>query len=138
MIEEGKKDKNLRREERSPTPTPFEALELADHFRGLIQGRQPDNLQISLEHWAKTRDAWGHVFRLMASKDGRGWGDMRRVLDWSQADAFWSSNILSATKFRQKYDTLNAQSTRQVTTKTGGLSCKDLMDRAERLRKEGR
>jgi len=50
----------------------------------------------------KNRDA----IRLMLDKDGHTVDQIARAIRWCQADEFWRSNILSASKLREKYDQL--------------------------------
>lgn len=47
--------------------------------------------------------------RLMLDRDRRDPHEIRRVIDWATADPFWASNIGSAAKLREKYETLHAQ-----------------------------
>ncbi|MFA5307747.1 MAG: hypothetical protein WC365_09920 [Candidatus Babeliales bacterium] len=55
----------------------------------------PDNLQ----GWAKGFD---EIFRI----DKRSTGEASEILQFSQRDSFWKSNILSPKSFRKHYDTL--------------------------------
>jgi len=45
----------------------------------------------------------------MHERDERPWEELRETLLWSQRDAFWQGNILSAEKLRKQYDLLRAQ-----------------------------
>lgn len=47
--------------------------------------------------------SWADAFDKCNRLDGRAWDDIARVLKFSQEDAFWQGNILSGTKFREKY-----------------------------------
>lgn len=47
--------------------------------------------------------AWALEFDRCHRLDGRSWEEIRRVLEFSQRDSFWQSNILSGGKFREKY-----------------------------------
>jgi hypothetical protein len=51
------------------------------------------------QQWAREFD---RIFRI----DGRDTNDVRVVIDWSQADPFWLTNILSPAKLRKQYDRL--------------------------------
>lgn len=53
-----------------------------------------------------------HMQRLM-TLDGRSEDEIKSVIAWCQADTFWGSNILSAQKLREKWDTLVAQMARK-------------------------
>jgi hypothetical protein len=49
---------------------------------------------------------WRTAARLMLDADGRDLDKALRLLDWTQADPFWSPQVLSMPKFREKYDQL--------------------------------
>lgn len=53
---------------------------------------------------------WADDFRKMIEIDKRDEQHLREVMQWSQRDSFWKGNILSANKFRQKFDQLAVQS----------------------------
>lgn len=53
------------------------------------------------------------AIRLMLDRDGRTVGDIAGCIRWCQADEFWRSNILSASKLREKYDQLRLASQRK-------------------------
>lgn len=57
---------------------------------------------------------WRDAARLLFDRDQRPVPEVVRVLDWSQADDFWRSNILSVPKFREKYDQLKLQMDRRA------------------------
>lgn len=50
----------------------------------------------------KNRDA----ARLLLARDKRPFGEAMELVRWCQRDSFWRSNILSMSKFREKYDRL--------------------------------
>lgn len=50
--------------------------------------------------------AWLDAARLLVQKDGRDPAEAMRVLEWSQRNDFWKTNILSMPTFREKYDQL--------------------------------
>lgn len=59
------------------------------------------------EHgWHKSLKAWLDAARLLIDADKRPAREVAEVLRWCQADPFWSPNIHSMTKFREKYDQL--------------------------------
>lgn len=91
-----------------PKPEPPEALRLADRLAASIRVRGATK-EIAPDRWEKTRIGWARQLRLAHEADGRSWEDIERVLGWSQKDSFWQSNILSADKFREKYDQLKAK-----------------------------
>ena len=67
--------------------------------------KTPDDLQV-----------WALDFDRMMRLDGRSYDQITAVIHFSQTDAFWQANILSAKKLREKYDTLVLQ----AKTKGGG------------------
>ncbi len=71
------------------------SLELAS----LMQSNKP-NVKIG------DPQSWAKHFDLMIRRDKRTVEDIRKVMEWSQKDSFWSSNILSARKLREKFDQL--------------------------------
>ncbi len=52
---------------------------------------------------------WHEAARLMLNVDHRPVAECVALLQWTQSDAFWKSNILSMPKFREKYDTVRLQ-----------------------------
>lgn len=57
----------------------------------------------------KNRDA----MRLLLDKDGRTVEQVETAIRWCQRDEFWRSNILSASKLREKYDQLRLAAQRR-------------------------
>jgi hypothetical protein len=49
---------------------------------------------------------WMNQCRLMRERGGRTPEDIRLMIDFSQTDEFWKSNILSMPKLREKFDQL--------------------------------
>lgn len=49
----------------------------------------------------------------MVELDERDIGKVGRMIEWCQKDSFWSSNILSAKKLREKYDVMARQANRK-------------------------
>ncbi|CZR10872.1 Hypothetical protein Tcol_3111 [Trichococcus collinsii] len=47
---------------------------------------------------------WADDIRKMVELDGRTPQQVQGMIDWSQSDEFWKTNILSAKKLREKYD----------------------------------
>ena len=52
------------------------------------------------------------AMRLLLDRDGRTEEQIANAIRWCQSDEFWRGNILSASKLREKYETLRAQATR--------------------------
>jgi hypothetical protein len=65
----------------------------------LIRQRNPEHKAADLQAWAKHVD-------LMMRVDGRTPERIEQVIRWSQSDPFWSRNILSTAKLREKFDAL--------------------------------
>lgn len=70
------------------------AKEMAD----ILQLRKAPNL-----------DTWADTVRLMVERDGLACDEVISMFKAAQADAFWSSNILSPGKLREKWDRLERQ-----------------------------
>lgn len=81
-------------------------LEFAEWMLSLIVDTQPNFKKPNLESWAKT-------IRLMREKDNRTHHEMGVLWKWARLDSFWQGNILSASKFRDKYDQLSIQKERK-------------------------
>lgn len=56
---------------------------------------------------------WADDIRKMIEIDKRTEDQVSRMIDWSQKHVFWSTNILSARKLREKYDTMAGQANRE-------------------------
>lgn len=56
---------------------------------------------------------WADDIRKMIDIDKRTEEQVRKMIEWCQSDRFWSGNILSAKKLREKYDTMAKQANRQ-------------------------
>lgn len=52
------------------------------------------------------------AMRLLLDRDGRTEEQVATAIRWCQSDEFWRGNILSASKLREKYETLRAQASR--------------------------
>jgi hypothetical protein len=72
----------------------------------LIERIQNNNPTAKVPTTQAAKQSWAKVFDLMMRVDKRPIEDIRAVIAYSQLDKFWSSNILSARKLREKYDTL--------------------------------
>lgn len=71
-------------------------------------------LKQSPEHKKPNLETWAKDVRLMREKDSRSLDDMARVWVWIRNDHFWSANILSMSKFREKYDQIKLKITSEV------------------------
>lgn len=71
----------------------------------LIQKNNPNAKQPNLKAWAKHID-------LAMRRDNRTVEDLEDVIEWCQRDSFWSANILSTQKLRDKFDQLYTRMTK--------------------------
>lgn len=53
---------------------------------------------------------WRDEARRLLDRDRRDFDEAMSLIDWATSHSFWSSNILSIPKFREKYDRLRLQS----------------------------
>lgn len=88
---------------------------VADHAE-LVTGKRP---QIGKR--------WEQQARLMLDADGHTVDDVRAVMAWVTASSFWSPNVLSVPKLRDKWPTLVGQARRDLTqTASGGWLAQEL------------
>lgn len=57
----------------------------------------------------KRNKANANAIRLLLDRDGYTEAEVASVIRWAQADQFWHTNILSASKLREKFATLDSQ-----------------------------
>lgn len=114
--------------ESSTAPSPDDAprsevVELCEHLAAKItaNGNRPPTIG----------KRWYRACRLLIDVDQRTPDQIRRAIDWCQADAFWSANILSMQKLREKYDTLRLHAQRSDVPTLGRRqqATNDLFDR---------
>jgi hypothetical protein len=74
-------------------------IRLSELLFNKIISRNPNHKKPDLQAWAK------HI-GLMIRIDSRPPEDIRRVIEWCQADSFWQSNVLSTEKLRKQFDQL--------------------------------
>lgn len=58
-------------------------------------------------------DTWANDIRLMREQDGRQLRDICELFKWAKSDDFWSPNIQSPAKLREKWDVLHERRTRE-------------------------
>lgn len=88
------------------------ASRLEEHLTRNNPGRKPTAVS--------TIQQWADEVRLMAERDERALSMIRDVLDWSQDDDFWKTNILSMGKLRKKFDQLVLQMRREAKASPNG------------------
>lgn len=93
----------------SPTPDADaaprpEVVELCNHLA--------DKVTLNGNRRPTVGKRWYRACRLLIDVDERTPEQIRKAIDWCQADPFWSTNIHSMQKLREKYDTLRAQARR--------------------------
>lgn len=91
---------------RSDFPPESREHKAAAYLAAKIRTNKPD------ARTPKDLQAWAQEFDLIFRVDGRSAQQVRKVIDWCQADAFWRVNILSAAKLRKQFDTLELASQR--------------------------
>lgn len=95
------KTKQKKKRQHYGDDSPF--LKMAQYLLKQIRAWKPDYvLRGDLQKWADE-------CRKLVELDKRSKVDIKQVVDWATQDAFWQSNILSAKKLREKFDTLQAQ-----------------------------
>ena len=67
-------------------------------------------------HRVKIGKLWYRECRLLIDVDGYTPEQIRKAIDWATADPFWSANIQSMRKLREKYSTLRAQAQHRPTS----------------------
>jgi len=86
-----------------------------------------NNRLVRTPSWGAVKK-WAQDIDKLNRLDGISWANIRAVLEWCQKDSFWSSNILSGKKFREKWDILTAQMNRQGRGKYVGFTDDDQGD----------
>ncbi|MED1122430.1 Replication protein O [Bacillus atrophaeus] len=74
-------------------------MENAEYLFKEIQNNNPDAKKPNLEKWA-------NEFRLMRERDSRTDHQIKYLINWSQQDSFWKTNILSPASLRKQFDRL--------------------------------
>lgn len=90
---------------------------IADNVDGYMQTKDlaPKLRDKTIARWANDIDKAHRI-------DGREWKDLESVLDWALNDDFWSKNIRSGHKFREKYEDLYIKSLPAKSAKPNGPS----------------
>lgn len=81
---------------------------------------------------------WEQQARLMLDNDGRTVDEVRALMAWVTASAFWSTNVLSVPKLRTKWPTLVGQARRDAGAGAAGSWAAREMARAQSFAGGGR
>ncbi|MGX4202214.1 Replication protein O [Bacillus sp. JK74] len=95
-IKNEKNEKNIK-----PSRLKYEIcdMENAEYLFKEIQNNNPDAKKPNLEKWA-------NEFRLIRERDKRTDQQIKYLINWSQQDSFWKTNILSPASLRKQFDRL--------------------------------
>ena len=93
-------DKSPQSQKRYDDNSPY--MKLAQRLLGHIQQRDPKYKDRNMQTWADD-------MRKLVELDKRSIEEVERVLDWSQQDTFWQTNILSPNKLRKHFSKLYQQ-----------------------------
>ena len=93
-------DKSPQSQKRYDDDSPY--IKLAQRLLGHIQQRDPKYKDRNMQTWADD-------MRKLVELDKRSIEEVERVLDWSQQDTFWQTNILSPNKLRKHFSKLYQQ-----------------------------
>lgn len=105
-VNKSNKDKGSKSKKRTYEPDDIN-FKSAQYLWDKIKSNNPETKEPDLQHWSND-------IRLMHERDKRSYEKIKKMTDWCQSDGFWSANILSAKKLRDKYDTMNAQVNRKA------------------------
>lgn len=111
-------EKNIREDETGASEA-ADPLEPSGELTLAVPSQRPDVDQLC-QHLAerivangckppKITKAWKDSARLLLDKDGRDFDKTMRLIDWCQDSEFWRSNVMSMSKFRERYDQLRLQ-----------------------------
>lgn len=94
-----KNGKNGKKERRKEYSSDSDEMRLASYLFAYIKRNNPEAKNPNYQKWA-------HDFNKAIRLDGRTVEKLKAVIEFSQNDSFWQSNILSASKLRDQYDQL--------------------------------
>lgn len=86
-------------------------LMAAEWILGLIRKLNPSFKEPKIESWAND-------IRLMRERDNRTHKDICELFKWANQDKFWSVNILSPSKLRDKWDQLSMKRNAEIAMPT--------------------
>lgn len=67
----------------------------------------PQNIVASIVRWSEDIEKLNRL-------DGRDWAEIESVANWAFSNEFWSTNILSGSKLREKFSTLVARKSKEA------------------------
>ncbi|MDD9149235.1 hypothetical protein OYT88_11790 [Sporolactobacillus sp. CQH2019] len=94
--------KNNKKTSRRANKFDDQQMTLANKLLDLIHERLPDLKQPNLESWA-------NEIRIMMEREKRTVRQIEYLIEWSQQDPFWSTNVLSPSGLRRNFDKMVAQ-----------------------------
>lgn len=112
---DGQSSKGGKRSKPSPTEKDHEVA------RWLFDAQRKANPSAREPNWF----GWANDVRLLREVDGRSHKEICELFRWAKADLFWSPNIQSPGKLREKWDTLTERRARDAPS---GLPRCDLKD----------
>ena len=86
---------------------------LSNYLFKHMKNNNPSVRKPNLQNWCT------HIDR-MIRLDNREPNEIKKVIEWSQKDSFWMTNILSTSKLRDKYDQLYMNMNKKETKKQKG------------------
>ncbi|WP_051291312.1 DUF4373 domain-containing protein [Fictibacillus gelatini] len=75
-------------------------------------------------------EKWANEFRLMRETDHRTEDQIKYLIDWTQSDSFWKTNILSPAKLRKQFDQLVVRVKEQIKKQNKQSKVEDMKPRA--------
>lgn len=99
-------DKDKEKKNKSQSPRRYDDdspyLKMAQYLFNWIKQNNPSAKEPNYQKWADD-------FRKLSEIDKRSKKDIKQIIDWSQKDNFWQTNILSPFKLRKHFDQLTMQ-----------------------------
>lgn len=83
-------------------------------------------LKLNPAHKKPNLNAWADDIRKIVNIDNRSYNEISDLMLWVNQDPFWSTNILSPKKLREKWDQLIIQRTRKPANKTEARTINNL------------
>ncbi|WP_334328419.1 helix-turn-helix domain-containing protein [Companilactobacillus sp. HBUAS59699] len=84
--------------------------QLASYFVDKIRENNPEFKEPNMQKWSNS-------IRLMHERDNRDYSKIKKMIEWSQSDDFWSVVVLSPDKLRKQYDQMAMQANREFSNK---------------------